>query len=110
LAKYGIHTESTGSVTLKFNCVQQCNAFRESSAAILSRKKLLNAVQMARGKANNVALFGAIGQWCVYVQAVKLPIAMCRAAMSNPNGLLSQKLCHYLDQGRTFNDILRAAY
>jgi len=22
--------------------------------------------------------------------------------MSNPNGLLSQKLCHYLNQGRTF--------
>jgi len=31
--------------------------------------------------------------------------------MSNPNGLLSQKVCHYLDQGRTFNDILlRAAH
>jgi len=30
--------------------------------------------------------------------------------MSNPNGLLSQKLYHYLDQGRTLNDILfRAA-
>jgi len=26
--------------------------------------------------------------------------------MSDPNGLLSQKLCHYLDQGRTLNDIL----
>jgi len=25
--------------------------------------------------------------------------------MSNPNGLQSQKSCHYLDQGRTFNDI-----
>jgi len=24
-----------------------------------------------------------------------------KPAMSNPNGLLSQKLCHYLDQGRT---------
>jgi len=34
-----------------------------------------------------------------------------RAAMSNPNGLLSQKLCHCLVQGRTLNDILlRAAY
>jgi len=32
-------------------------------------------------------------------------------AMSNPNGLLSQKVCHYLDQGRTLNDILlRAAH
>jgi len=29
-----------------------------------------------------------------------------KAAMSNPNGLLSQKFCHYLDQGRTLNDIL----
>jgi len=26
--------------------------------------------------------------------------------MSNQNGLLSQKLCHYLNQGRTLNDIL----
>ena len=31
--------------------------------------------------------------------------------MSNPNGFLSQKLCHYLDQGRTLKDILlRAAH
>jgi len=27
------------------------------------------------------------------------------AAMSNPNGLQSQKSCHCLDQGRTLNDI-----
>jgi len=26
--------------------------------------------------------------------------------MFNPNGLLSQKLCHYLNQGRTLNNIL----
>jgi len=31
--------------------------------------------------------------------------------MSNPNGLLSQKVFHYLNQGRTLNDIvLRAAH
>jgi len=29
-----------------------------------------------------------------------------RSAMSNPNGLLSQKVCHYIDQGRTLKDIL----
>jgi len=29
--------------------------------------------------------------------------------MSNTNGLLSQKLCHYLNQGRTFYDILMRA-
>ena len=29
-----------------------------------------------------------------------------RPAMSNPNGLLSQNLCHYLNQGHTFNDIV----
>jgi len=29
--------------------------------------------------------------------------------MSNPNGLLSQKLCHCLDQGRTLNDTLLMA-
>jgi len=33
------------------------------------------------------------------------------AAMSNPNGLLGQNLCHYLNEGRTLNDILmRAAH
>jgi len=32
-------------------------------------------------------------------------------AMSNPYGLLSQILCHCLNQGRTLNDILmRAAH
>jgi len=30
--------------------------------------------------------------------------------MSNPDGLLSQTLCHYFNQGRTLNDILRAAH
>ena len=36
---------------------------------------------------------------------------LSRPAMSNPNGLLSQNVCHYLDQGGTLNDILmRAAY
>jgi len=34
-----------------------------------------------------------------------------RAAMSNPDGLLSQNEHHYRDQGRTLNDILlRAAH
>jgi len=34
-----------------------------------------------------------------------------RPAMSIPNGLLSQTLCHYLKQGRTLNNILmRAAH
>jgi len=33
------------------------------------------------------------------------------AAMSNPNGLLGQKLCRYLNQGRILKDILmRAAH
>jgi len=30
-------------------------------------------------------------------------------AMSNPNGLMSQKLCHYLKQDRTLSDILMRA-
>jgi len=38
-------------------------------------------------------------------------INIYRTAMSNPNCLLSQKLCHYLNQGRKLNDILmRAAH
>jgi len=32
-----------------------------------------------------------------------------RPAMSNLNGLLSRKLCHYLNQGRIMNDILLKA-
>jgi len=32
-----------------------------------------------------------------------------KSPMSNPNGLLSQKLCHYLNQGSTLNDILLRA-
>jgi len=36
---------------------------------------------------------------------------VCTPAMSNHNCLLSQKLCHYLNQGHTLNDILmRTAY
>jgi len=31
---------------------------------------------------------------------------LAKSAMSNPNGLQSQKSCHCLDQGRTLNDIL----
>jgi len=29
-----------------------------------------------------------------------------KSAMSNPNDLLGQKSCRYLNQGRTFDDIL----
>jgi len=36
-------------------------------------------------------------------------VLVTRPAMSNPNGLLSQKLCHYLKQGRTLNNILMRA-
>jgi len=40
-----------------------------------------------------------------------LGLTSCRfsSAMSNPNGLLSQKLCHNLNQGRTLNNILMRA-
>jgi len=38
-------------------------------------------------------------------------VAHSKPAMSNPNRLLSQYLCHYPNQGRTLNDILmRAAH
>jgi len=34
-----------------------------------------------------------------------------KSAMSNPNGLLSQILCHYLNQGPSLNDaLMRAAH
>jgi len=31
---------------------------------------------------------------------------MDSSAMSNPNGLLSQKVCHYVNQGGTLNSLL----
>jgi len=38
-------------------------------------------------------------------------VFVTRPAMSNPNGLQSQKLCQYFNQGRTLNNILmRAAH
>jgi len=38
-------------------------------------------------------------------------LGVSSAAMSNPNGLLSQKVCHYHIEGRTLNNILlRAAH
>jgi len=37
-------------------------------------------------------------------ELVEVFTTQSRAAMSTPNGLLSQK-SHYLDQGRTLNDI-----
>jgi len=46
--------------------------------------------------------------FALYVDSVK--VEGSTATMSNPNGLLSQKLYHYLNQGRTLNDIsMRAA-
>jgi len=32
-------------------------------------------------------------------------VALSKPVMSNPNGLLSRKVCHYLNQGHTLNDI-----
>ena len=38
-------------------------------------------------------------------------LGVCSAAMSNPNGLLSQKVCHYLNQVLTLiNILMRAAH
>jgi len=33
----------------------------------------------------------------------------CKSVVSNPNDLLGQKVCYYLDQGRTLNDVLMRA-
>jgi len=38
------------------------------------------------------------------------PNTAVRTAMSNPNGLLGQTSCHYLNQGRTFYDILMRSH
>jgi len=36
-------------------------------------------------------------------------LSVTKPAMSKPNGLLSQKVSHCLDQGRILNDILLTA-
>ena len=41
-----------------------------------------------------------------YFDPITGKITNVKPAMSNPNGLLSQKVCDYLDQGRTLNDML----
>jgi len=47
----------------------------------------------------------------VISEIMNIYMEVSRAAMSNPNGLLSQKLYHCLNQGCTLNDIfVRAAY
>jgi len=38
--------------------------------------------------------------------AIFCKVDWSKSAMSNPNGLLRQKLCHYLNQGRKLNDML----
>jgi len=58
---------------------------------------------------NTIPEVGQLSFYLVVIPRSRLPPT--RTAMSNPNGLLGQKSCHYLNQGRTFYDILmRAAY
>jgi len=49
---------------------------------------------------------------CMLCSVLQIVIGTCvKAAMSNPNDLLGQKSCHYINQDRTFYDILmKAAY
>jgi len=66
--------------------------------------------------ANKIALMKHKHRYVVLVKSTHMDGAntvatMYRTPMSNPNGLLGQKSCRYLNQGCTFDNILmRAAH
>ncbi|CAK8676879.1 tectonic-like complex member MKS1 [Clavelina lepadiformis] len=60
LSKYGVRTETGGSVTVQVNCIQQCKAFQENLSTAVSRKKLQSALQIARGQASKTAIHGVM--------------------------------------------------
>ncbi|XP_067866305.1 Meckel syndrome type 1 protein isoform X2 [Heterodontus francisci] len=53
LSRFGFRTESTGTVTIKFHCMQQCRAFLNSSMA---RKRSKNVLDHMGGLAHQASL------------------------------------------------------
>ena len=50
-----------------------------------------------------------VNAWHTTYNCLELTSKPTSTALSNPNALLSQKLCHYLNQDRTLNYILMSA-
>jgi len=68
--------------------------------------------QVPPGYAHGCGIASGTVQWCysifstAFSMKTQILTVELKPAMTNPNGLLGQKLCHYLNQGRTFKDIL----
>ncbi|XP_078490287.1 tectonic-like complex member MKS1 isoform X2 [Ciona intestinalis] len=76
LNKYGVRTESAGSVTIKFNSILQCKAFKDvSTSAAVSKKKLQNAFQLAKGKEKSDAISGVMGKYAFHRARKKMQLA-----------------------------------
>jgi len=55
-----------------------------------------------KARCSEASRFSIIKIWYAYLILTVSP----KPAVPNPNGLLSQKLCHYLNKGRTLNGLL----
>ncbi|XP_041054196.1 Meckel syndrome type 1 protein isoform X3 [Carcharodon carcharias] len=57
LSRFGFRTETTGTVTIKFHCMQQCRAFLDSSMA---RKRSQNVLERMGGLSHQASLHSVI--------------------------------------------------
>ena len=83
---------------------------------VIIYEKSIDLVDCNISRKNNITLDVWPSNCCaitymVHSQKIESPglYELDRTAMSNPNGLLSQKLCHYLNPGCTLNDILMSS-
>ncbi|XP_039271324.2 tectonic-like complex member MKS1 [Styela clava] len=63
LNKYGVRTESTGSVTIRINCIVQQQPETKKPDAVgdhIRKRKQQTAIQLAKGKAANEAIHGVM--------------------------------------------------
>jgi len=103
-----LHRQAVSKGIIKLNCwCRFCAAFQPTAACsiilhfVASLVFLSESCKGSSPRTRNTSRFSAISDGS----------PGSAPAMSNRNGLLSQILCHYLNQGRTLNDILmRAAH
>uniref|UniRef100_UPI00398E44FE tectonic-like complex member MKS1 isoform X2 n=1 Tax=Pristiophorus japonicus TaxID=55135 RepID=UPI00398E44FE len=57
LSRFGFRTKTTGTVTIKFHCMQQCRAFLDSSMA---RKKSQNVVERMGERAHQASIYSVM--------------------------------------------------
>lgn len=66
LNKYGVRTESTGSVTIRVNCITQKRPEITKSDVVVDqvrKRKQQTALQLAKGKAANEAIHNVMGEF-----------------------------------------------